>query len=418
MKKLRFPFVEIALFAIFAVPGSSCKKVKEIALPTVTSTAPDIVTVASANCGGNVTDAGNNSTGVTERGICYSSTNTSPTLSDSRRTCGTGTGVFITNLSSLLSNTTYHACAYATNEKGTAYGASIPFVTQANISSVYGGLSTSTTAIYFSDVNHGWAVGGAGLILATTDGGQTWNKQISGTTAPLSAIHFVNALNGWAVSSTKASGNVILNTSDGGNTWSIQSSGIATDLYGITFTDMLNGWIAGSGGTIMHTVNGGLSWTSQIVGTAIYKSIAFTNSTSGYAAGTSGTIITTHDAGNTWTSQISGLGANLNAVCFCDLNSGCIAGENGTLLITTNAGASWNRCGGLQTGVTLYGAFIADAKHIYTAGTNLGTQGILYAIGDGGNTVTETFNSDPLFYGIYGNTQYVFLGGVNAIYQF
>ena len=44
-------------------------------------------------------------------------------------TDGTGSGHFISNLTSLLPGTVYHVRAYATNSAGTAYGADVPFTT-------------------------------------------------------------------------------------------------------------------------------------------------------------------------------------------------------------------------------------------------------------------------------------------------
>ena len=42
---------------------------------------------------------------------------------------GTGTGVFTSNLTSLLPNTLYYVRAYATNSVGTAYGNQVSFTT-------------------------------------------------------------------------------------------------------------------------------------------------------------------------------------------------------------------------------------------------------------------------------------------------
>ncbi|MHB8669503.1 MAG: cell wall-binding repeat-containing protein [Acidimicrobiales bacterium] len=62
--------------------------------------------------------------------------------------------------------------------------------------------SGTTQGLYgvsFADASHGWAVGGNGTILATTNGGATWAAQTSGTVAPLSTASFVDASHGWAV---------------------------------------------------------------------------------------------------------------------------------------------------------------------------------------------------------------------------
>ncbi len=53
--------------------------------------------------------------------------------------------------------------------------------------------------IYFSDDHHGWAVGHNGIILHTEDGGNSWNRQHTGTEENIRSIHFVGKKDGWAV---------------------------------------------------------------------------------------------------------------------------------------------------------------------------------------------------------------------------
>jgi uncharacterized protein (TIGR02145 family) len=67
---------------------------------------------------------------VTARGVCWSSTNTNPTITDSITTNGTGSGGFTSNLTGLTPGTKYYIRAYATNSAGTAYGYVISFTTE------------------------------------------------------------------------------------------------------------------------------------------------------------------------------------------------------------------------------------------------------------------------------------------------
>jgi len=95
-------------------------------LPSITTDVASNITQTTAICGGNVTSDGGSS--VISRGVCWS-TSTNPTLSDSITLDGSGTGVFISNLSGLLGNTQYYLRAYATNSLGTTYGNEISFTT-------------------------------------------------------------------------------------------------------------------------------------------------------------------------------------------------------------------------------------------------------------------------------------------------
>lgn len=73
------------------------------------------------------------------------------------------------------------------------------------------------TAIYFADEQHGWAVGHDALILATTDGGETWQQQYENreSEVPLLDVWFENPQHGLAVGAY----GMLLETHDGGQTW-------------------------------------------------------------------------------------------------------------------------------------------------------------------------------------------------------
>ena len=104
---------------------------KQVVLPTVTTTSASSVTETSAVTGGNVTSDGNAS--VTERGVVYATTQ-NPTTANTKVASGSGTGSFVCNLSGLQPNTKYYVRAYAINSKGTAYGEEITFITNKSIS--------------------------------------------------------------------------------------------------------------------------------------------------------------------------------------------------------------------------------------------------------------------------------------------
>ena len=98
-------------------------------LPTVTTNNVTNISSSSANCGGNVTSDGGYS--ITARGVCWS-TSQNPTVSGSHTSNGTGTGSFSSYMSGLSAGTTYYVRAYATNSKGTSYGAQKSFTTSIN----------------------------------------------------------------------------------------------------------------------------------------------------------------------------------------------------------------------------------------------------------------------------------------------
>lgn len=105
-----------------------------VALPVVTTTAVSGITKISAISGGEVTENGGGE--ITARGLAWGMT-ADPTISGNVIAGGTGLGVFVSNLSGLTKNTTYHVRAFATNSVGTAYGADVPFTTLADILTWY-----------------------------------------------------------------------------------------------------------------------------------------------------------------------------------------------------------------------------------------------------------------------------------------
>jgi uncharacterized protein (TIGR02145 family) len=92
-----------------------------VGLPVVTTADITQITTTTAKSGGEVTESGYGT--VTARGICWG-LNVNPALGDciGFTNNGTGTGSFVSNITSLSPGILYYVRAYATNETGTAYG--------------------------------------------------------------------------------------------------------------------------------------------------------------------------------------------------------------------------------------------------------------------------------------------------------
>ncbi len=133
-------------------------------LPTVTTASLTSITQTTATSGGNVTSDGGAS--VTARGVCWS-TAANPTISNSKTTDGTGTGVFVSNLTGLLGNTLYYVRAYATNSAGTSYGNEVSFSTLPTTPSL---TTTSVTGITLSTAISGGTVSSNGGASVTARG--------------------------------------------------------------------------------------------------------------------------------------------------------------------------------------------------------------------------------------------------------
>jgi sugar lactone lactonase YvrE len=142
MKK---PLFIAALFLSLSIIllGTGCKKTTTPTNPPALTTADVILDVTSttAQSGGTVSSIG--SSAVTEIGVCYSSTNQTPTTADIKKSVPLSNSyTFTVDLSGLTPSTSYYVRAYAINAYGTSYGSAVKFTTSSNLSSVTGVVTT------------------------------------------------------------------------------------------------------------------------------------------------------------------------------------------------------------------------------------------------------------------------------------
>ena len=97
--------------------------------PVVIIQKVDSIMSTTASCDGFVVASGG--AGISDRGLCWSTT-PNPTVNDNHVMVGsTGTGRFHYSLTNLIPDTTYHLRAYATNSVGTSYSEEVVFKTYA-----------------------------------------------------------------------------------------------------------------------------------------------------------------------------------------------------------------------------------------------------------------------------------------------
>jgi len=123
---------------------------------------PSIVTTSISNLTGSKVTIANQilSDGgatITQRGVCWSSSNSTPTINDSVNISTSTASIYDVNLSTLMANTTYWLRAYARNSAGTGYSPTISFRTSGptlpELSTVAVAYITRTTAIASASVN-------------------------------------------------------------------------------------------------------------------------------------------------------------------------------------------------------------------------------------------------------------------------
>ncbi len=109
------------------------------------------------------------------------------------------------------------------------------------------------------------AVGQGGLVLSSVSGGSAWGlpeKVLPTEVLANLDFHSVAAVKDkvWIVGRP---GSVVLHSADAGAHWQLNKTGQRLPLHGVFFFDEKHGWAVGDAGTILSSVDGGKTWTTQ-----------------------------------------------------------------------------------------------------------------------------------------------------------
>lgn len=246
--------------------------------------------------------------------------------------------------------------------------------------------SPDLTNIYFANVMQGWLLGsrnGVNSIYATGDGGKSWTEQYK-TKVGLLRVRFANQLVGWVVGGN----GTILHTSDGGSTWEPQVSGSAMLLTGLAIVDPNTAWVSGAKGTLLFTRDGGKTWDAAPVSTNVgISDVTFADPQHGLAVGY-GIILSTSDSGNTWIIKSSSEWKHLSSVELVDACRGWIA-VGPAVLRTDNGGNTLQALVPPSQGQVI-GINFVDAQHGWVAKSR-GEEGDVAHIKDLEKLSSESF---------------------------
>jgi photosystem II stability/assembly factor-like uncharacterized protein len=160
------------------------------------------------------------------------------------------------------------------------------------------GLDQIYNSVCFTDDKHGWVVGEFGVILSTVDGGKNWTAQQNPLEEKtLFSVYFKDRYTGWA---TGMDGSILF-THNGGTTWNPMNFAMKENLLSIHARGEQQ-WAVGLKGSFTRR-NGNL-WkdaTDHIPTRAWLKQCHFVNEKNGWIVGSVGTVLHTADGGETWT---------------------------------------------------------------------------------------------------------------------
>lgn len=173
-------------------------------------------------------------------------------------------------------------------------------------------------------------------------------------------------------------------TSPDGKDWTQRIAPVRTMLNRVRFlADGKTGWAVGHDLTIIHTKDGGETWTLQSYDPAVgrpFYDVYFSDPQTGIAIGSYGMYYTTADGGTTWTEQslpLSAMGFHLNSMTRLNDGSLLIAGERGLAAHSVDNGANWRVLNTPYIG-SFFGAFPVGDKGALL----YGLRGTLYVLDD------------------------------------
>ena len=259
-----------------------------------------------------------------------------------------------------------------------------------------------------SDGSYIIAVGDAGRIFRSVNGGNTWANY----TEPTANFKSVYTL-----------GNDVWLTVDNGKVYKSSktttvltsyNSGVTTSLNSVYFIDGSNGFVCGDNGVIMKSVNGGTVWTPSNTGVGSEKlnSIYFKDATNGVVVGNSGKVYITANGGSSWTAEAAPSVRNLLDVKY--FNDGiAVAGEWGTLLIKPE-GSGWSSIN-TKVNSDIRGISGASMNDIHICGG-----GGFIRNNIGGNLTFNNFEKNPMLANLvdivyYNNTGFAVSSLNNAV---
>ena len=168
-------------------------------------------------------------------------------------------------------------------------------------------------------------------------------------------------------------------------------------LKSLFFTDSLWGWVAGDSGTILHTIDGGNTWSFQDSHTQnTIEYLFFLNRNLGWASvfnystppyGT--VLLKTTDGGMNWTGEnYPDTNIFITCILYRDSLNGWMGGRPHALVKTTNGGLDWTQAD-IDTNVLAFFPVLSikfyNDKYGYASGGMFDIAGVIWRTSNGGD---------------------------------
>jgi photosystem II stability/assembly factor-like uncharacterized protein len=174
-------------------------------------------------------------------------------------------------------------------------------------------------------------------VIKSTDGGNTFAIYNVGTNSLL-AMDFSSPDTGYV----SGQGGVAYKTNNGGLNWTAINLSTVNNSWGIHAVSNNIVFISANYGTIRKSTNGGTTITSSYAEGANLNTIFFATKMIGYAGGTGGVMIKTVNGGLTWDIMTTGTTQSIEDIFFLNAKTGYAVGGSGLIMKTTDGGDNFN----------------------------------------------------------------------------
>ncbi|WP_339638475.1 YCF48-related protein [uncultured Haliea sp.] len=247
------------------------------------------------------------------------------------------------------------------------------------------------------------AVGERGVIVLSDDHGASWQQAEVPVSATLTALHFPQPDVGWAVGHS----GVILHTTDGGLSWSLQFDGRDANRQYLAWAEsrvaaLEDAVAANEDPEQQDALEYALDDAVFAVDDATeaietgpadpFLDVLFLDASTGFAVGAYGMLYRTDNAGQDWQIAVDGV-ANPDRFHYYAMAAGAdgrlyLSGEAGLLYYSADRGANWTRVEDLYDG-SLFGAVVSEGT-VYA----FGLRGHVFASADEGVNWVELANDE------------------------
>jgi photosystem II stability/assembly factor-like uncharacterized protein len=212
------------------------------------------------------------------------------------------------------------------------------------------------------------------------------------------------------------SGGKVVRSADGGLSWQVQGTGVDEHLQDIAAWDGERAVAVGNDGVVIVTADGGASWSqvptprseiaNKLVRVRIFEPQA------AWAVGVMGAILYSDDWGASWRRRSEEIDLAWNDIAFADPDNGWVVGEFGSMMHSPDGGTTWEQVEPVSER-SLMAISFRDARH----GVAVGLDGLVLRTDDAGVTWSEIDVGTPLhlFDVVWDGSEWVAVGGMGVV---